>query len=511
MLGFPLQHPARRSGTLVPKLEQLEGREVPALFAIGDIYDVAAGSVLTIPAPSGVLANDFSDTFPGSVLAAQLVQGAKYVGGAPPVPPLPAPNLFLNPDGSFTFIAPPANLIPAGVSQVSFTYNAVGLNTGEISAVPGVVTINIGAPATRFIATGAGAPGGPHVRVFEAGTSVQRFNFFPYEANFTGGVRVAVGDVNDDGVDDIATIPQVGGAPRLRVFDGRDGATIIDTFAFDPNFRGGGHVAIGDFNGNGTGDIIVGAGEGGGPHVQVFQLDPLGANGLKTLSSFFAYDGALRSGVRVAAGPLQRLGRDFIVTAPGAGGGSEIRVFDAQQVINRPIAVPVLSFFAAAATQTDGVYVTTGNLRGDGRHDIITGSGSGVGVVRVFDGRTGGLQREFGVPIDEVPTGGGTAGGPGTFSFQSPFNGSLLSPGLVPSSLVSVAAGNNALGVNVVRGGISVAAVDFDGDGLDDIITGNGPGNAPRVRIFNTRTQLEITSILAYSPTFLGGVNVAAD
>ena len=212
MLGIPLQNPARRSGTLVPKLEQLEGREVPALFAIGDIYDVAAGSVLTIPAPQGVLANDFSDTVPGSVLAAQQVQGAKYVGGVAPVPPLPAPNLFLNPDGSFTFIAPPANLIPVGVSQVSFTYNAVGVNTGEISAVPGVVTLNIGAAATKFIATGAGAPGGPHVRVFEAGTSVQRFNFFPYEANFTGGVRVAVGDVNDDGIDDIATIPQTGGA-----------------------------------------------------------------------------------------------------------------------------------------------------------------------------------------------------------------------------------------------------------------------------------------------------------
>lgn len=510
MLGFPSQDSARRSGTLVPKLEHLEGREVPALFAIGDIYDVAAGSVLTIPAPEGVLSNDFSDTFPGAVLSAQLVQGAKYVGGVAPVPPLPAQNLFLNPDGSFTFIAPPANLIPAGVSQVSFTYNAVGVNTGEISAVPGVVTINLGAPATKYIATGAGAPGGPHVRVFEAGTSVQKFNFFPYEANFTGGVRVAVGDVNDDGVDDIATMPQTGGAPRLRVFDGRDGAAIIDTFAYDPNFRGGGYVAIGDFNGDGTGDVIVGAGEGGGPHVNVFSLDPTAANGLKTISSFFAYDGDLRSGVRVAAGPLQRIGRDFIVTAPGPGGGPEVRVFDAQQVINRPIAAPVLQFFAADSTLRDGVYVSTGNLRGDGRHDIITGSGSGVGVVRVFDGRTGGFLREFGVPVDEVPTGGGTASGPSNFQFQTPPNGTLLAPSLAPSSLVPVVPGRDP-GIGLIRGGASVAAVDWDGDGLDDIITANGPGNAPRVRVFNTRTQLEITDIMAYSATFLGGVNVSAD
>src|SRR5688572_8149231 len=110
MLGFPTNDPARRPAAL--NMEQLEAREVPAIIANGDIYDVAAGSVLTVPATQGVLANDFSDTFPGQVLSAQVNVGAKYVGSNIP---LPQPNLFLNPDGSFTFIAPPANLIPAGV------------------------------------------------------------------------------------------------------------------------------------------------------------------------------------------------------------------------------------------------------------------------------------------------------------------------------------------------------------------------------------------------------------
>src|SRR5207253_2066237 len=111
-----------------------------------------------------------------------------------------------------------------------------------------------------------------HVRVFQAGSAVVKYDFFPYEPTFTGGVRVAVGDVNRDGIDDIVTVPASGGAVRLRVFSGRDGGTLLDTFAFDPNFRGGGYVAVGDFNGDGNQDIILGAGDGGGPRVQVFAV-----------------------------------------------------------------------------------------------------------------------------------------------------------------------------------------------------------------------------------------------
>jgi hypothetical protein len=520
MFGFPSK-PKDSNPRATPRVECLEDRTTPTLIANPDFYSVPVGQVLTIPFTQGVLANDFSDNpqFQNLRLTAGLFRGATYVGNARP---LPLPNLFLNPDGGFTFIAPSANAIPPGVTQVTFSYT---LNNGGAEATAiGVVTINLLARGPHFIATGADAGGGPHVRVFEAGTSLLAYNFFPYEPSFTGGVRVAVGDLNGDGIDDIATIPGDGGAPRVRVFSGKDGSPMVDTFAFDPAFRGGGYVAIGDFTGDGVPDLIVTAGFGGGPRVQVFtlfnnathQISPAGQ--LFTAADFFAYDPTMTGGVRVAAGDVNGDGVSEIVTAPGPGSQANVRVFSSQQVIGptgqNPVAVPTLSFFVPNAS-TDGVFVATGKLGSAGGEDIIvgTGSGTGAGTVDIFDGRTGALNRSFAVPAGLTPTGGGTATGPATTNFGPPQNGVLLSPTTTPNSLVPVSPGSAGLvGSSLfgIQGGVRVAAVDWNGTGIDDIVTGAGPGQVPMVRIFDSTSGTELTDILAYQSTFLGGVNVGA-
>src|SRR5205823_3852648 len=70
------------------------------------------------------------------------------------------------------------------------------------------------------VAVGADAGGSPTVRVFNAATGAQLAEIMAYPPSFTGGVRVAVGDVNGDGIPDIITVPGPGGGPNVRVFDG---------------------------------------------------------------------------------------------------------------------------------------------------------------------------------------------------------------------------------------------------------------------------------------------------
>jgi hypothetical protein len=204
------------------------------------------------------------------------------------------------------------------------------------------------------IVTAPGPGGGPHVKVFRGaggGTMLPgpAANFFPYDPSFTGGVRVAVGDVNGDTVGDIITAPGPGGGPHVRIFNGATGTEIFGFFPYDPGFTGGVFVASGDVNGDGRADIITAPGAGGGPNVRVFS----GATG-GVLSSFLAYDPAFTGGVTVAAGDINGDGRADIVTGPGAGGGPLVRVFDG------PSSALINSFFAYDPSFTGGVFVAGG-------------------------------------------------------------------------------------------------------------------------------------------------------
>ena len=58
------------------------------------------------------------------------------------------------------------------------------------------------------------------------------------------------------------------------------------------------------------------------------------------------------------------------------------------------------------------------------------------------------------------------------------------------------------------RGGVSVGAADVDGDGKADIITGAGPGGGPHVKVFKGTDLSVLESDFAFDPSFRGGVFV---
>src|SRR5205823_1096520 len=121
----------------------------------------------------------------------------------------------------------------------------------------------------RDIITGAGAGGAPIVRVLSGQNGQELLSFMGFDSGFTGGVTVAAGDVDGDGKADIIVGAGAGGAPAVRVFNGASGSLLHTFTAFDGKFSGGVTVAAADVSGDNRADVIVGAGTGGGPIVQV--------------------------------------------------------------------------------------------------------------------------------------------------------------------------------------------------------------------------------------------------
>jgi serralysin len=164
-----------------------------------------------------------------------------------------------------------------------------------------------------------------------------------------GGVCVAAGDVDGDGKADVITGAGAGGGPHIKVFSGATGQAIGSFMAYDMAFTGGVSVAAGDVDGDGKADIITGPGSGSGPQVKVF-----GSASRTMLKSFLAFDPGVRGGVRVGAGDFTGDGRADILTAAGPGASPEVRVVDGATLAERGRS------FAYDPTFLGGVYVAGG-------------------------------------------------------------------------------------------------------------------------------------------------------
>lgn len=161
------------------------------------------------------------------------------------------------------------------------------------------------------IVTGIAGDGGPEVRVFES-NGERRSSFMAYTSTFTGGVRVAVGDFDNDGRDEIATVPGPGGSPQVKVFE-MDGTQIASFNALNGGSSGA-YIAGAQWDGKGADEIVVAPDTGNSASVSVYDS--------KTgvlITSFQPYVSGFSSGIRVAGAVIKKGKREAVLVIPPTG------------------------------------------------------------------------------------------------------------------------------------------------------------------------------------------------
>lgn len=249
----------------------------------------------------------------------------------------------------------------------------------------------------------AQARGGDQVKVF-SGKNFSVLSTLSAFGGYKGGVSLAAGDTDNNGVPELVMGKLAEAAPQVRVVAGQARVTVRSlnpanpgvrvmkatansagtavTFTqlssitpFGAAYRGGVSVAVGDLNGDGFGDIIAGTASSGG---RVKEIS--GKDATTVLNNFNTFGSG---GVQVAAGNFSSPNHaDLVVSGRGNFNGGDVRIYEGDtSTLSRN--------FQAAAGNTAGTNIAVGSFSGNLVNQVVTaGRGEGTGKVRIHNSQT---------------------------------------------------------------------------------------------------------------------------
>jgi len=268
-----------------------------------------------------------------------------------------------------------------------------------------------------------------------------RFQPFP---GYAGVIRSTLGDFNGDRVVDFAFATGSGVGGTVRIISGATGKDLVGPTSVLGGFAGGVFLAAGDVDRDGKDELTVSADVGGGPRISVLKVQ----NGsLQVVADFIAFDSpGFRGGSRVAMADVNKDGAADLIIGAGIGGGPRVSVYDGTSLLSsRTRLIP--DFFALDSSLRSGVFVTAADVNGDGYADVLYSTGNTGGPrVRVVSGYM--LVTNPGADVASLP------------------------------AMADFFALDSA-----DRSGLRIAARDLNGDGKAELIVASGAKNFPSIRV----------------------------
>lgn len=242
---------------------------------------------------------------------------------------------------------------------------------------------------------------------------------------------------------------------------------------FETTFTGGIRTATADLNGDGVLDIVVGSGPGRQNRVRIYD----GAT-TALIADFSAFESSFTGGVFVTTGDVNGDGTPEVVVTPDVTGGPRVRIHSGAAINTQKLA---FTGTQASDIVADFFGIQDPNFFGGARAAIGDMNADGFGDVMVAAG--------FG-------------GGPRVAGFSG--------NGITSATQVKLFNDFFAFPDPALRDGAYIAGGDLNGDGFADMIAGSGDGGAPRVTSYSGKALLTNTqTVLAnfFSGSVTGGIN----
>lgn len=167
---------------------------------------------------------------------------------------------------------------------------------------------------------------------------------------------IASGDIDGNGIDEIFIVPKNNNS-FVKIF--KDNKIYYEFNVFK-NAKIGASITSGDINYDGREEIILGAGEGGGPQVKAYNFKG------KELASFFAFNPSLRSGIDVATGNFDEDENEEIFVSQKSGGQGLAKIYKFNDSLTF---FDTISFYPRNLNL--GANISTGDVNDDNKAEVL--------------------------------------------------------------------------------------------------------------------------------------------